>query len=109
MLLGGSFRYEDYSSFGDTNDFKLNARYQLNDNVAWRFSTGTGFRAPTQGQVNVVNTQTTLVDGQLTQAQTLPGFKLGAGQLKPEEATNTSFGIVNNAGDLSLTADFFSI
>ena len=109
LLLGGSFRYEDYSSFGDTNDFKLNARYQLNENVAWRFSTGTGFRAPTQGQVNVVNTQTTLVDGQLTQAQTLPGFKLGAGQLKPEEATNTSFGIVYDSGDLSVTADFFSI
>ena len=109
LLLGGSFRYEDYSTFGDTNDFKLNARYQLNDNIAMRFSTGTGFRAPTQGQVNVVNTQTTLVDGQLTQAQTLPGFKLGAGDLKPEEATNTSFGIVYNAGDLSVTADFFSI
>ena len=109
FLLGGSFRYEDYSSFGDTNDFKLNARYQINENVAWRFSTSTGFRAPTQGQVNVVNTQTTLVDGQLTQAQTLPGFKLGAGQLKPEEATNTSFGLVYNAGDLSLTADFFVI
>ena len=109
FLLGGSFRYEDYSSFGDTNDFKLNARYQINENVAWRFSTSTGFRAPTQGQVNVVNTQTTLVDGQLTQAQTLPGFKLGAGQLKPEEATNTSFGLVYDAGDLSLTADFFVI
>ncbi|MDC1110521.1 TonB-dependent receptor [Gammaproteobacteria bacterium] len=109
LLLGGSFRYEDYSSFGDTNDFKFNARYQVSDNVAWRFSTSTGFRAPTQGQVNVVNTQTTLVDGQLTQAQTLPGFKLGAGQLKPEEATNTSFGLVYDSGDLSLTADFFSI
>ncbi len=109
FLLGGSFRYEDYSSFGDTNDFKLNARYQINENVAWRFSTSTGFRAPTQGQVNVVNTQTTLVGGQLTQAQTLPGFKLGAGQLKPEEATNTSFGLVYDAGDLSLTADFFVI
>ena len=109
FLLGGSFRYEDYSSFGDTNDFKLNARYQVSDNVAWRFSTSTGFRAPTQGQVNVVNTQTTLVDGELTQAQTLPGFKLGAGQLNPEEATNTSFGLVYNSGELSLTADFFVI
>ena len=109
LLLGGSLRYEDYTTFGTTNDFKLNARYQVNDNVALRGSTSTGFRAPTQGQVNVVNTQTTLVDGQLTQAQTLPGFKLGAGQLSPEEATNTSFGIVYNEGDLSLTADFFSI
>ena len=109
LLLGGAFRYEDYSSFGDTNDFKLKAMYQVSDTVSLRASTSTGFRAPTQGQVNVVNTQTTLVDGQLTQAQTLPGFKLGAGQLKPEEATNTSFGIVYNEGALSLTADFFSI
>ncbi|MDA9917633.1 TonB-dependent receptor [Gammaproteobacteria bacterium] len=109
LLLGGAFRYEDYSSFGDTNDFKLKAMYQVNDNVSLRASTSTGFRAPTQGQVNVVNTQTTLVDGQLTQAQTLPGFKLGAGQLKPEEATNSSFGIVYNEGALSLTADFFTI
>ena len=109
LLVGGAFRYEDYSSFGDTNDFKLKAMYQVNDNVSLRASTSTGFRAPTQGQVNVVNTQTTLVDGQLTQAQTLPGFKLGAGQLKPEEATNTSFGIVYNEGALSLTADFFNI
>ena len=109
LLLGGSLRYEDYTTFGTTNDFKLNARYQLSDQVALRGSTSTGFRAPTQGQVNVVNTQTTLVNGQLTQAQTLPGFKLGAGQLKPEEATNTSFGIIYNEGALSLTADFFNI
>ena len=82
LLVGGAFRYEDYSSFGDTNDFKLKAMYEVNENVSLRASTSTGFRAPTQGQVNVVNTQTTLVQGQLTQAQTLPGFKLGAGQLK---------------------------
>ena len=109
LLLGGAFRYEDYSSFGDTNDFKLKAMYELNENVSLRASTSTGFRAPTQGQVNVVNTQTTLVQGQLTQAQTLPGFKLGAGQLKPEEATNSSFGVVYNKDGLSLTADFFNI
>ena len=109
LLIGGSLRYEDYTTFGTTNDFKLNARYQVSDTVALRGSTSTGFRAPTQGQVNVVNTQTTLVDGQLTQAQTLPGFKLGSGQLKPEEATNTSIGIVYNEGDLSITADFFTI
>jgi len=109
LLVGGAFRYEDYSSFGDTNDFKLKAMYQVNENVSLRASTSTGFRAPTQGQVNVVNTQTTLVDGQLTQAQTLPGFKLGAGQLKPEEAINSSFGVVYNKDGLSLTADFFNI
>ena len=108
-LIGGSIRHEDYTTFGTTTDFKLNGRIQVSDDVAFRGSISTGFRAPTQGQVNVVNTQTTLVDGQLTQAQTLPGFKLGAGQLKPEEATNSSVGIVYNDGALSVTADFFNI
>ena len=108
-LIGGSIRHEDYTKFGTTTDYKINGRLQVNDNVALRGSLSTGFRAPTQGQVNVVNTQTTLVDGQLTQAQTLPGFKLGAGQLKPEEATNSSVGIVYNDGALSVTADFFNI
>ena len=108
-LIGGSIRHEDYTTFGTTTDYKINGRLQVNDNVALRGSLSTGFRAPTQGQVNVVNTQTTLVDGQLTQAQTLPGFKLGAGQLKPEEATNSSVGIVYNDGALSVTADFFNI
>jgi iron complex outermembrane receptor protein len=109
-LIGGSVRHEDYTTFGTTTDYKINGRLQVNDNVALRGSFSTGFRAPTQGQVNVVNTQTTLVDGQLTQAQTLPGFKLGAGQLKPEEATNSSVGIVyDSGGPLSVTADFFNI
>ncbi|MFQ3263846.1 MAG: iron complex outermembrane receptor protein, partial [Porticoccaceae bacterium] len=65
--------------------------------------------APTQGQANVVNTQTTLVDGQLTQAQTLPGFKLGAGQLQPEESTSFALGIVATLGDVEITADWFNI
>ena len=108
-LIGGSIRHEDYTTFGTTTDYKINGRLQVNDNVALRGSLSTGFRAPTQGQVNVVNTQTTLVDGQLTQAQTLPGFKLGAGQLKPEEATNLSVGIVYDGGPISVTADFFNI
>ena len=109
-LLGGSLRYEDYTTFGTTNDFKLNARYQVNDNVALRGSTSTGFRAPTQGQVNVVNTQTTLVDGPANSSTNFTWvLNWVLGQLSPEEATNTSFGIVYNEGDLSLTADFFSI
>jgi iron complex outermembrane receptor protein len=78
----------------------LNARYQLSDNVAWRASTSTGFRAPTQGQVNVVNTQTTLVDGQLLRLKHCLVSNLVLDSLKPEEATNTSFGIVYNEGDL---------
>ena len=109
LLVQGAVRYEDYTSFGDTTNYKLAFNLQLTDNVALRGSHSTGFRAPTQGQANVVNTQTTLVDGQLTQAQTLPGFKLGAGDLQPEESTSFAFGIVATLGEVELTADWFNI
>ena len=109
LLVQGAIRYEDYSSGLDTTNYKLAFNYQLTDNLALRGSHSTGFRAPTQGQANVVNTQTTLVDGQLTQAQTLPGFKLGAEQLQPEESTSFAFGIVATLGEVELTADWFNI
>ena len=109
LLIGGALRYEDYTSFGDTTNYKFTFNYQLTDNVALRGSTSSGFRAPTQGQANVVNTQTTLVDGQLTQAQTLPGFKVGEGQLQPEESTSYAFGLVMTLGEVDITADYFNI
>ena len=87
-MVQGALRYENYSSGLDTTNYKLAFNYQLTADIALRGSHSTGFRAPTQGQANVVNTQTILVDGQLTQAQTLPGFKLGADQLQPEESTS---------------------
>ncbi|RZO23029.1 MAG: TonB-dependent receptor [SAR92 clade bacterium] len=109
LLVQGAIRYEDYSSGLDTTNYKLAFNYQLTDDLALRGSHSTGFRAPTQGQANVVNTQTTLVDGQLTQAQTLPGFKLGAEQLQPEESTSFAIGIVATLGEVELTADWFNI
>ncbi|MGB2314462.1 MAG: TonB-dependent receptor plug domain-containing protein [Porticoccaceae bacterium] len=109
LLVGGAVRYEDYTSFGDTTNYKLTFNYQMTDNVALRGSTSTGFRAPTQGQANVVNTQTTLVGGQLTQAQTLPSFKLGEGDLQPEESESYAFGLVMSLGDVEITADYFNI
>ena len=109
LLVGAAVRYEDFSSFGDTTNYKLTFNYQLTDNIALRGSTSTGFRAPTQGQANVVNTQTTLVGGQLTQAQTLPSFKLGEGDLQPEESESYAFGLVMSLGEVEITADYFNI
>ena len=109
LLVGGALRYEDYTSFGDTANYKVTFSQQMSDNLAIRGSHSTGFRAPTQGQANVVNTQTTLVGGELTQAQTLPSFKLGAGQLQPEESTSYAFGVVMTIGEVEVTADWFKI
>jgi iron complex outermembrane receptor protein len=109
LLIGGAVRYEDYTSFGDTANYKLTAHYQVTDNFALRGSHSTGFRAPTQGQANVVNSQTTLIDGELAQAQTLPGLKLGKGELQPEESTSFAIGAVMSFGEIDVTVDWFQI
>ena len=109
LLIGGAVRYEDYTTFGDTTNYKVTFNYQVADNIAIRGSHSTGFRAPTQGQANVVNTQTTLVGGELTQAQTLPGFKLGQGLLQPEESESFALGAVMSLGEVEVTIDAFQI
>ncbi|WP_242523559.1 TonB-dependent receptor plug domain-containing protein [Microbulbifer salipaludis] len=109
LLVSGALRYEDFDTFGDTANYKLAFNWQLTDNVAWRGSHSTGFRAPTMGQASVVNTQTSIVGGQLTQAQTLPAPKLGEAELTPEESVNFATGLVMSAGPVDLTIDAFYI
>ncbi len=109
LLLGGAVRYEDFSSFGDTTNYKLSVSYRLTDAVVLRGSTSTGFRAPTQGQASIVSTQTYVKDGEITQVQTLPSNKLGEGELKPEESESYTMGMVIFLGDVEITADYFNI
>ena len=110
LLVGGAVRYEDYSSFGDTTNYKLTFNYQLIDAIALRGSTSTGFRAPTMGQANVVNTQTSFdKKGELVQVQTLPSAKLGEDDLKPEESESYTLGMVISVGNMEITADYFNI
>ncbi|WP_350629979.1 TonB-dependent receptor, partial [Pseudoalteromonas sp. Q36-MNA-CIBAN-0048] len=65
LLLGFALRYENFSTFGDTLNYKLTAQYVATDELSFRASHSTGFRAPTVGQENVVNTQTSIVNGDL--------------------------------------------
>ncbi len=109
LLVGGAVRYEDYSSFGDTTNYKVAFNYQLFDAIALRGSTSTGFRAPTMGQANVVNTQTSIDGKKLEQVQTLPSAKLGEGELKPEESESYALGMVLSAGEMKITIDYFNI
>ena len=109
LLVGGAVRYEDYSSFGDTTNYKLTFNYQLIDAIALRGSTSTGFRAPTMGQANVVNTQVSIIDEELVQVQTLPSAKLKKGDLKPEESESYTLGMVISLGNMEITADYFNI
>jgi len=114
FLLGAALRYEDFSSFGDTANYKLTAQYQVNEELSFRASHSTGFRAPTVGQANVVNTQTSLVSGELIQSATYPpthpvSAELGGTELDPEESTSFALGVVYQNGDFFMTVDAYNI
>jgi len=114
LLLGAALRYEDFSSFGDTLNYKLTAQYQLTDELSLRASHSTGFRAPTVGQANVVNTQTSLFGGELIQSATYPpthpvSSQLGGVELNPEESVSFAVGAVYQSGDFFMTVDIYNI
>jgi iron complex outermembrane receptor protein len=114
LLLGTAIRYEDYSTFGSTLDYKLTAQYTVNDEWSVRGSHSTGFRAPTVGQANVVNTQTSMVNGELVQSFLAPPTNLlfefyGGKELQPEEFVSFAGGVVFNNGDITITADYFNV
>jgi iron complex outermembrane receptor protein len=114
LLLGGALRYEDFSTFGDTTNYKLTLQYTVSDEFSLRGSTSTGFRAPTVGQANVVNTATSIVEGNLIQSFTAPPTNplasfYGGKELTPENSTSYAFGGVYQSGDFFFTLDYYNI
>lgn len=123
LTLQTAVRYEDFSEFGDTTDFKLAGIFHVNDDFRLRAAYSTGFHAPTAGQANITNVTTQNVNGVLIDQGTLP-LSSAAGQLaadfiesqgngRPslgsEEAKNVSFGASFNLVGAEWTVDFYSI
>jgi len=114
LLLGGALRYEDFSTFGDTLNYKLTAQYVVTDELSFRASHSTGFRAPTVGQENVVNTQTSIVNGDLIQTFIAPPTNplaafYGGEVLEPEESVSFAAGFVYQYDNLFVTVDYYNI
>ena len=113
---GVAVRYEDYDTFGDTIDWKLSGRFQVTDTFALRATANTGFRAPTPGQINTLNT-TTSADptGKLIPLGTYPvshpvAIVLGSTPLGPEESTAFTLGAIFQPVDnISITLDYYDI
>lgn len=123
VTLQGALRWEDYSSFGDTLDWKVGANVEVGEGLNVRGTYSTGFHAPTAGQANVINISTAFVQGVLADVGTIP-LTTGAGQfinqqrtsrgedpfaLGPEESDNFTVGFAAQLGGLKLTADYFNI
>jgi iron complex outermembrane receptor protein len=117
FLLQFAARFEDFSDFGSTDNYKLAARYNVNDSFTLRGAVSTGFRAPTPGQSNLQTIVTTFDTTSGTQTQegtVLPtsdlAVSLGGKALEPEESTNVSIGFAANPADrLTITLDYYQI
>jgi iron complex outermembrane receptor protein len=123
FTLQGALRYEDFSSFGSTTNFKLGGLYRVSDGFSIRSTYSTGFHAPSAGQATITNISTTIQNGVLVADATLP-FDSAAGTLGadfiasqgngrptlgPEEAENFSIGVAFEVAGSSWTIDFYNI
>ena len=112
----GALRVEHFDVFGHTTNGKLSFRYGLSDVVSVRGSISTGYRAPTPGQQNALNVQTTvdsttleLVDSATVPSTFLAAELRGGKPLEPETSVNTAAGLVVDTGPFTLTADYFRV
>ncbi len=118
LILGAALRWEDFSDFGSTTNFKISGLYKVTDSFRIRGSISSGFRAPTVGQQQVVNISTVFeeVDGRLQLAQrgTIPptnpvSVSKGAQPLGPEKSDAFTLGMAWDVGAASITVDYFNI
>lgn len=114
FLLAGALRYENYSDFGSTFNYKLASRYKFSDKLSLRGSVSSGFRAPSLAQVyynlifnNIVNGRS--VPSLLSANNSTVTKAFGIDQLKEETAINASIGFALTLGDFSATVDAYSI
>ena len=114
FLIGAAVRYETYSDFGETFNFKLASRYKITDDFALRGSVSSGFRAPSLAQIHYNLLFNNIVAG--TSVRTLLASNtstvtkaFGIGQLKEETAFNGSIGFTYKTGGFSATVDAYHI
>ncbi|MGB7393192.1 MAG: TonB-dependent receptor, partial [Pricia sp.] len=108
FLASFATRFENYSDFGSTINFKLATRFKITDNLNLRGAANTGFRAPSLHQINF-NSTSTIFDNQ-GNPQEVGTFAndsraaqlLGIPELKEETSQSVSLGLTAQIPDLNL-------
>jgi len=116
LLANAAVRYEHYSDFGNTFNYKLATRVKLFPNVNLRGAASTGFRAPSIHQLYYTNINTLQINGVLQETGTFNNISraaelFGIDKLREEKSKSVSAGFalkVPKAG-LSLSADAYFI
>lgn len=119
LRAGAAVRFEHFTDFGDSTNFKGTLRYEFTPSFVARGSASTGFRAPSLGQsyFSTVSTNFLTINGVnqpfdiLTARVDSPVARaLGATALRPEDSVNLGGGLVLSPDRrFDLTADYFNI
>jgi iron complex outermembrane receptor protein len=107
-LINGAARYENYSDFGNTVTFKLASLLKLNDNINWRVSGQTGFRAPSLQQRYFESSSTQFINGSPYQVgyftnDSQAAKSIGIESLKPEKSKSISTGFTFKIPEANIT------
>ena len=114
-------RYEDYSDFGTTTDPKISFLWSPSEDLSFRGSFGTAFRAPSLHQLglgrtdespNLIDTQRCNLIGNQDRAcepQEYTAVFEGNPDLGPEESESYNLGMIYNLTDnLSFSVDYYN-
>ena len=114
-LARAAMRYENFDDFGNVAIWKLATRYRLTDRLNLRAAFGTGFRAPTPGQISTTNVSTrigpdgTPVAEGLFPAEHPAAALFGALPLDAEDSRSLTAGITATLDNLIVTLDYYRI
>lgn len=113
-LVSGALRFENYSDFGKTLNYKLATRYNINENFALRASASTGFRAPSLAQIHYNLIFTNIVAGKSLQTLLASNTStvakaFGINPLQEEKAQNLAAGFTYKKGGFTATVDGYII
>ena len=108
-------RFENYSDFGSTINGKVALRFEPIDEIAFRGTAQTGFRAPNQAQKFFSKVSTTFINDEpvqtgIFQVNSAVGNELGIPDLDEETSVNVSGGVILKPFPrFQITADYFNI
>ncbi len=116
LLASAALRYENYSDFGNTLNWKVAGRYKVLDNLNLRAAVSTGFRAPSLHQIYFNTVSTQFIGGVPYEVGTFNNESrlarlLDIPKLKEETSFNASGGLTFKVPALNITAsvDAFQI
>ncbi len=114
LLVSGALRFENYSDFGKTFNYKLATRYSILDDLAIRASVSSGFRAPSLAQIHYNLIFTNIVAGRSLQTLLASNTStvakaFGINPLHEEKAQNYAAGLTYKFGNFTATVDAYMI